>query len=84
LKAGYARDPDKLVNELQAMVRQQIGAVAALKRAAAVSQLPKTRSGKILRRTIRKIADGESYAVPPTLDDPRALGEMKRVFRAVD
>ncbi len=80
LKAGSVRNPDELVGELRAMVRQQIGAVAAFKQAAVVPQLPKTRSGKILRGTIRKIADGEGYSVPSTLDDPRALEEMRRVF----
>ena len=84
LKAGCPRDPDELVKELQTLVRQQIGAIAVFKQAAVVSHLPKTRSGKILRATIRKIADGESYAVPPTLDDPSALDEIKRVFRAAD
>jgi propionyl-CoA synthetase len=84
LKAGRRRDPGELAGELVSMVRQQIGPVAAFKQAVVVSRLPKTRSGKVLRSTIRRIADGESYPVPATLDDPRALDEVKRVFRAAD
>jgi propionyl-CoA synthetase len=84
LKTGRRRDSGELAGELVAMVRQQIGPVAAFKQAVVVSRLPKTRSGKVLRSTIRRIADGESYPVPATLDDPRALDEVKRVFRAAE
>jgi propionyl-CoA synthetase len=80
LKAGRSRDPETLVGELQTLVRQEIGPVASFKQAAIVARLPKTRSGKILRSTIRKIASGESYTAPSTLDDPGALEEVKRLF----
>jgi propionyl-CoA synthetase len=58
------------------MVRQDIGAVASFKKAVIVNRLPKTRSGKVLRGTMRKIADGETYTVPSTIDDPVTLGEI--------
>jgi len=57
-------------------VRDRIGPVAAFKSARIVPRLPKTRSGKVLRATIRKIADGQAYAVPPTIDDPATLEEI--------
>ena len=57
-------------------MRERIGPVAFFKQAAVVPRLPKTRSGKILRGTIRKIADGAEYAVPPTIEDPATLEEM--------
>jgi len=59
------------------MVREQLGAIASFKRAAVVERLPKTRSGKILRGTMRNIADGESYKVPSTIDDPAILPEIE-------
>jgi propionyl-CoA synthetase len=58
-------------------VRERIGPVAAFKTAVAVSRLPKTRSGKILRSTIKKIVDGQSYIMPATLEDPAALSEIQ-------
>jgi propionyl-CoA synthetase len=58
------------------MVRDQIGPVAAFKQAAVVARLPKTRSGKILRATMRRIADGQEYSVPATIDDPAILDEI--------
>ncbi|MFV2032021.1 MAG: propionyl-CoA synthetase [Gammaproteobacteria bacterium] len=67
----------KIVNELVSLVRQEIGAVAAFKEAHVVARLPKTRSGKILRKTLRCIADGEPYSVPSTIDDPASLDEIK-------
>ncbi|MFL1462878.1 AMP-binding protein [Roseococcus sp. DSY-14] len=76
LKAGAARDEAQVAKELVALVRERIGPVAAFKDARVVHRLPKTRSGKILRATIRKIADGEDYAVPPTIDDPMILEEI--------
>ena len=60
------------------MVRDKIGPVAAFKLAIVVKRLPKTRSGKVLRGTVRKIADGETYKVPPTIDDPVILDEIKK------
>ncbi|GIK57346.1 MAG: propionyl-CoA synthetase [Chloroflexi bacterium] len=76
LKAGVLRDPDVIVQELIQRVREQIGPVASFKVAAVVDRLPKTRSGKILRGTIKKIADGNEYRMPATIDDPLILGEI--------
>jgi propionyl-CoA synthetase len=81
LKAGVARKEPEIVRELVAMVRDRIGPVAAFKEARVVQRLPKTRSGKILRGTMRRIADGEDYAVPPTIDDPAILGELEGLLR---
>lgn len=69
-----------IIEELIQMVRQEIGAVAAFKEAYVVNRLPKTRSGKILRKTIRSIADGESYTLPATIDDPGSLDEIESLF----
>ncbi len=76
LKAGVRRPGEEIVGELVALVRGKIGPVAAFKQAAIVERLPKTRSGKILRGTMRKIADGEPYKTPATIDDPAILGEI--------
>jgi propionyl-CoA synthetase len=73
LKAGVRRPHGEIVTELVEMVRERIGPVASFKVATVVKQLPKTRSGKILRGTIKKIADGVDYRVPPTIDDPAIL-----------
>ncbi|EJE8546889.1 propionyl-CoA synthetase [Vibrio vulnificus] len=80
LKDGMKIDPTELEQELVGKVRNEIGAVACFKQALVVERLPKTRSGKILRRTIRQIADGEQYAVPSTIDDPTSLNELIRLF----
>ena len=80
LKAGVNRDTAEICAELVALVRERIGPVAAFRDARVVARLPKTRSGKILRATIRKIADGEAYAVPPTIEDPAVLEELGRVL----
>ncbi|EHD0099543.1 propionyl-CoA synthetase [Vibrio vulnificus] len=80
LKDGVKIDPTELELELVSKVRNQIGAVACFKQALVVERLPKTRSGKILRRTIRQIADGEQYAVPSTIDDPSSLNEIEKVL----
>lgn len=77
LKAGVDRVPEEIKKELVQMVREQIGAVAAFKEATIVPRLPKTRSGKILRGTMRKIADAAPYTVPSTIDDPTSLDEIK-------
>jgi propionyl-CoA synthetase len=83
LKAGAERPEAQLVPELVSLVRESIGPVAVFKQAALVKRLPKTRSGKVLRGTMRKIADGEPYKVPPTIDDPAILdeieGDLKRI-----
>jgi propionyl-CoA synthetase len=77
LKAGKARAPADLERELVAMVRERIGPIASFKVALVVKRLPKTRSGKILRGTIKKIADGSPFTVPATIDDPVTLDEIK-------
>jgi propionyl-CoA synthetase len=76
LKAGVDRDPETIRQELIARVRNQIGPVAAFKLVAVVSRLPKTRSGKILRGTMKKLADHSEYKVPATIDDPLILDEI--------
>jgi propionyl-CoA synthetase len=76
LKAGVDRDPETIRQELIARVRDQIGPVAAFKLVAVVSRLPKTRSGKILRGTMKKLADHSEYKVPATIDDPLILDEI--------
>ncbi|MCK8086928.1 propionyl-CoA synthetase [Vibrio sp. 1CM8B] len=76
LKDGVKVDGIELQRELVGKVRNEIGAVACFKQALVVERLPKTRSGKILRRTIRQIAEGEQYVVPSTIDDPTSLTEI--------
>jgi propionyl-CoA synthetase len=76
LKAGAERDPDAVVAESVELVRSRIGPVAAFKRALVVERLPKTRSGKVLRGTLRRMADGDEYKVPATIDDPESLDEI--------
>jgi propionyl-CoA synthetase len=83
LKAGVERDPDELQRELVALVRERIGAVASFKEAAIVARLPKTRSGKILRGTMRGLADGRDVAVPATIDDPVILDEIRGALAAL-
>ncbi len=83
LKAGVERPHEEIVAEVVKMVRARIGAVAAFKTAAVVDRLPKTRSGKILRATMRKIADGEEYTTPATIDDPAILGEIGDALRGI-
>jgi propionyl-CoA synthetase len=82
LKSGVAKPDATICQELVSLVRERIGPVAAFKDAMVVARLPKTRSGKILRATLRKIADGESYTVPPTIDDASILGEVEAALRA--
>ena len=81
LKAGVQRPEPQIVDELIRLVRDRIGAVAAFKRAIIVKRLPKTRSGKILRGTIKKIADGEAFQIPATIDDPSCLEEIQHSLR---
>ncbi|WP_433508880.1 propionyl-CoA synthetase [Nonomuraea sp. CA-143628] len=76
LKAGADRDPAEVERELVALVRERIGPVAAFRRAVVVARLPKTRSGKILRATMRDIAAGRDYRAPSTIEDPAALSEI--------
>ena len=77
LNAGVTRDEDEIAREVIQMVRERIGPVAAFKQAMVVKRLPKTRSGKILRGTMRKIADNTSYKMPATIDDPDILKEIE-------
>jgi len=81
LKAGVGRDPAEIAEELVRMVREQVGPVANFKQVGIVPRLPKTRSGKVLRGTMRQIADGEPYRVPPTIDDPATLEEVKSALQ---
>jgi propionyl-CoA synthetase len=77
LKTGVEKDNETISKECVKMVRDTIGPVAAFKVVIVIKRLPKTRSGKILRGTIRKIADGEEYKIPATIDDPAILTEIK-------
>ena len=83
LKAGVSRDQADIAKELVKLVRDQIGPVAAFKLVAVVDRLPKTRSGKILRGTMKKIADGADYKMPATIDDPAILGEIEGVLKTI-
>ena len=83
LKAGVDRPDETIDAELVRLVRERIGPVAAFKSAVIVARLPKTRSGKILRGTMRRIADAEEYTVPATIDDPGVLGEIETALRSV-
>jgi propionyl-CoA synthetase len=80
LKAGAARSAAEIEREVVALVRERIGPVASFYTALVVAGLPKTRSGKILRGTMRKIADGEPYPMPATIDDPAVLGEVNKAL----
>ena len=80
LKAGVSTSPEQVVQEAIARVRDEIGPVASFKMAAIVERLPKTRSGKILRGTMQKIANGEPYKMPPTIDDPQILVEIAQAL----
>jgi propionyl-CoA synthetase len=80
LKIGVERPERDVAAELVALVRERIGPVAAFKDARVVARLPKTRSGKILRGSIRKIADGEAASMPPTIEDPAVLEEIRTIF----
>jgi propionyl-CoA synthetase len=76
LKAGVDTDEEEIKTDLIKMVREKIGAVACFRESAQVARLPKTRSGKILRGTMRSIADGKEYRMPSTIDDPTSLSEI--------
>jgi len=78
LKAGVNRDQDKMAEELVQMVRSDLGAIACFRKCAFVDALPKTRSGKILRGTMRKIVDGENYSIPSTIEDASVLDDITR------
>jgi propionyl-CoA synthetase len=83
LNAGVTRDPQEIVTEVIQHMREKIGPVAAFKLCAVVDRLPKTRSGKILRGTMRSIADGESWKMPATIDDPVILDEITETLRGL-
>jgi len=83
LKAGVDRPDQEIVAETVKLVRERIGPVAAFKAATVVKRLPKTRSGKILRGTMQKIADGEDYKAPATIDDPAILPEIADALRGI-
>ncbi len=83
LKVGVERENDIIVKELIQKVRNEIGPVAAFKMATVVQRLPKTRSGKILRGTMKKIADGIEYRVPATIDDPAILDEIASALEVI-
>ena len=82
LKSGVLREPALIEKELVALVRDKIGPVAAFKIAVTVARLPKTRSGKILRGTMKKIADGDEWTAPATIDDPAILDEIQASLKA--
>ncbi|UCD81489.1 MAG: AMP-binding protein, partial [Desulfobacterales bacterium] len=83
LNAGVTRDPADIIKETIQMVRDRIGPVASFKIATVVKRLPKTRSGKILRGTIQKIADNKPYKTPATIDDPAILDEMEEALTGI-
>ena len=82
LKAGVDRPTAEIEKEVVQLVRDKIGPVAAFKMALVVPRLPKTRSGKILRGTIKKIADHDPWSIPATIEDPKALDEIKEALDA--
>jgi propionyl-CoA synthetase len=81
LKAGVNRPPEEIEKEIVALVRDKIGPVAAFKLAMVVPRLPKTRSGKVLRGTMKKIADSQPWTTPATIDDPAILEEIKATLK---
>jgi propionyl-CoA synthetase len=81
LKAGVNRSPAEIEQEIVELVREKIGPVASFKLAITVSRLPKTRSGKILRGTMKKIADGDPWTMPATIDEPAILDEIARALK---
>ncbi len=83
LNAGTNRPPEEIIDEEVQRVRGEIGPVAAFKKAVVVERLPKTRSGKILRGTMVKIADGEDFKMPATIDDPAILDEIRDALKTI-
>jgi len=83
LNAGVKRGHDEIIAEVVKLVREKIGPVAAFKQAVVVDRLPKTRSGKILRGTMQKIADSEDYRMPATIDDPAILSEIEEHLESI-
>jgi propionyl-CoA synthetase len=83
LNAGCPRQPEDITRECVALIRERIGPVAAFKVAAIVKRLPKTRSGKVLRGTLRRIADGEPWTMPATIDEPSTLADIEHVLNGL-
>ena len=83
LKAGVTRDQGEITGEVVKLVRERIGPVASFKMATVIQRLPKTRSGKVLRGTMQKIADSKPYNIPPTIDDPMILDEVKVALKLI-
>lgn len=83
-KNGVDIEKESLIKTLKLQVREQIGAIASLKDVLVVERLPKTRSGKILRKVMRQMVDGESYKVPSTIDDPEIITELKPIFANIE
>ena len=83
LKAGVNKEAADIRKELSQMIRNTIGPIACYRESCVVKRLPKTRSGKILRATMRKIADGEPYPMPSTIDDPAVLDEIEDAMKNV-
>jgi propionyl-CoA synthetase len=83
LNAGCSRPPETVVAEAIAAIRERIGPVAAFKTAIVVKRLPKTRSGKVLRGVMRRIANSEPWTMPATIDDPAILDEITAGLRTV-
>jgi propionyl-CoA synthetase len=81
LKDGHYSVDGNIEKELLQKIRDDIGAVASLKRVLVVNRLPKTRSGKVLRRTIKQVADGEQYTMPSTIDDPSSITEIEAALQ---
>ena len=84
LNAGVNRNHEEIIEESILLVRDKIGPVASFKMAVIIERLPKTRSGKILRGTMLKIANGEKFKVPATIDDPSILEEIKKALIDLD
>ncbi|MDQ7782272.1 MAG: propionyl-CoA synthetase [Desulfomonilaceae bacterium] len=83
LKAGVTKPQEEVISEVVRMVRSEIGPIASFKQAVVVAGLPKTRSGKVLRGTMRKIADGEEYSIPSTIDDPTVLDAIGEAVKKI-
>ena len=83
LKEGVHREVAEILGELVDLVRAKIGPVAAFRQVTMVARLPKTRSGKVLRGTMKRIADGQDYKMPATIDDPEILNEIKTALRGI-
>ena len=83
LKVGIGRSHEEIIAELIRLIREKIGPVASFKIATVVDRLPKTRSGKIVRGTIKKMADGVDYRIPPTIEDASVIDEIKANLNAL-